>query len=74
MGCSIAFGFLYAVVFIFRDRLFSNAGPGKRVLGLCVVRTTDGQSPLGFGQAFIRGLTLIPSLICSIFRCHTATR
>jgi uncharacterized RDD family membrane protein YckC len=53
-----AFAFLYAVVFIFRDRLFSNAGPGKRVLGLCVVRTTDGQSPLGFGQAFIRGLTL----------------
>jgi uncharacterized RDD family membrane protein YckC len=52
------FWFVHTVCFLFRDRFFVNAGPGKRMCGLRVVRTTDGESPLGYSGAFLRGLSL----------------
>ena len=51
-------GFLFILLFAFRDRFLINAGLGKRLVGLRVVRTSDGQTPLGYGQAFIRFLSL----------------
>jgi uncharacterized RDD family membrane protein YckC len=47
-----------AVWFIFRDVLQGGAGPGKRLLGLRVVSQRDGASPLGYGQAILRWLSL----------------
>jgi uncharacterized RDD family membrane protein YckC len=54
------YGFLILnwLVFVFRDRLFGNAGPGKRMLRLRVVGTADGTTPLSYGQAFVRWLAL----------------
>jgi hypothetical protein len=46
------------VAFLFRDRILVDAGPGKRLFGLRVVQSTDGVTPLGYGQAFVRWLTL----------------
>jgi uncharacterized RDD family membrane protein YckC len=43
-------------VFLVRDAVFKGAGPGKRLLGLRVVKHEDGVTPLGYGQAFIRWL------------------
>jgi uncharacterized RDD family membrane protein YckC len=51
-------GFVFALGFVFRDSLFGSSGPGKRVVGLRVVRTTDGQTPVGYGQAFLRWLAM----------------
>ncbi|HET6323930.1 MAG TPA: RDD family protein [Planctomycetaceae bacterium] len=48
----------YTLAFAVRDRVMTNAGPGKRVLGLRVVQTTDGHTPLTYGQAFLRWLAL----------------
>jgi uncharacterized RDD family membrane protein YckC len=44
-----------------RDGIFRGAGPGKRVMGLRIVQTKDGHSPLTIGQGILRWLsTLIP--------------
>jgi uncharacterized RDD family membrane protein YckC len=53
------FWFIDGIVFLFRDRIFGDAGPGKRLFGIHVVRSNDGQTPLGSGQAFIRWLSLM---------------
>jgi uncharacterized RDD family membrane protein YckC len=58
-GLIYLFWFLNAIVFLFRDRIFGDAGPGKRLFGIHVVRSNDGQTPLGSGQAFIRWLSLM---------------
>jgi uncharacterized RDD family membrane protein YckC len=50
--------FLLLIVFVFRDRLLANAGPGKRLLGLRVVHASDGVTSISYGQAFIRFLSL----------------
>jgi uncharacterized RDD family membrane protein YckC len=48
-------------ILFFRDSIFGGAGPGKRIMGLRVVRSSDGSSPLGAGQGFLRWLSqLIP--------------
>lgn len=53
--------FALLAAFVFRDALFWGAGPGKRVLGLKVVRTKDGAAALGYGQAVVRFLSqMIP--------------
>jgi uncharacterized RDD family membrane protein YckC len=46
------------VLFLFRDTLFAGAGPGKRLFGLRVVTQRDGTSPLGYGQAVLRWVSL----------------
>lgn len=47
--------------FFCRDALFKGAGPGKRFVGLRVVKAEDGTSNLTFGQGFLRSLPhLIP--------------
>jgi uncharacterized RDD family membrane protein YckC len=46
-----------AVVFMLRDALFGGAGPGKRLMGLRVVKAQDG-TPLSYGQAFLRWISL----------------
>jgi uncharacterized RDD family membrane protein YckC len=49
------------LVFMVRDPLCKGAGPGKRVVGLKAVRTTDPTAPLTYGQGFIRSIVhLIP--------------
>lgn len=46
--------------FLFRDAVFRGAGPGKRLLGLKVVKH-DGATPLTYGQGFLRSIAhLIP--------------
>lgn len=50
--------FAAALLFLFRDKLFAGAGPGKRLTGLRVVKTSDGVTPLGPGQAFLRWISL----------------
>jgi uncharacterized RDD family membrane protein YckC len=47
------------VVFLLRDVVFDGAGPGKRLLGLRVVQSQDGTTPLTYGQAFLRWLSLL---------------
>lgn len=47
------------VVSFFRDALFGGAGPGKRVAGLRVVLTADGVTPVTYGKAFLRNLSLM---------------
>jgi uncharacterized RDD family membrane protein YckC len=42
-----------------RDAIFRGAGPGKRVMGLRVVQTKDGKSPLTFGQGIVRWLSVL---------------
>lgn len=49
---------LFWLTFAFRDRLFGNAGLGKRIFGLKVVRTSDGETPQSYGQAFLRWLPI----------------
>jgi uncharacterized RDD family membrane protein YckC len=49
---------LFWIVFALRDRLFGSAGLGKRLFGLKVVRTSDGETPQGYGQAFVRWLPI----------------
>lgn len=49
------------ILIFLRDALFRGAGPGKRVLGLRVVSTKDGRTPLTYGQGVLRWLSqLIP--------------
>jgi uncharacterized RDD family membrane protein YckC len=49
---------LAAVCLLFvRDSLFGGAGIGKRIMGLRVVRSRDGMSPLTFGQGILRWLS-----------------
>jgi uncharacterized RDD family membrane protein YckC len=42
------------VLFLFRDAMFRGAGLGKRAMGLRVVRSSDGKTTLGYGQAIVR--------------------
>lgn len=58
-GLVYLFWFLNAIVFLFRDRIFGDACPGKRLFGIHVVRSDDGRTALGSGQAFIRWLSLM---------------
>jgi uncharacterized RDD family membrane protein YckC len=53
-----ALEFVFVLLFVFRDRLLVNAGPGKRIFGLRVVRASDGVTPANFGQTFVRCLPL----------------
>jgi uncharacterized RDD family membrane protein YckC len=54
---------LYAVqavglcLFFVRDSMLHGSGPGKRALGLRVVKTTDGHTPLSHGQGALRWLS-----------------
>jgi uncharacterized RDD family membrane protein YckC len=49
------------IAFVIRDPLMGGAGPGKRILGLRVVKHADGVTPLSYGQSFVRWLGhLIP--------------
>ena len=41
---------------LLRDAVFKGAGPGKRLLGLRVVQTSDGVTPLKYSQGFLRGI------------------
>jgi uncharacterized RDD family membrane protein YckC len=41
----------------FRDSLFSGSGPGKRFIGLRVVQTKDGTTPITHGQGVVRWLS-----------------
>ena len=45
------------VVLFFRDSLFGGAGLGKRITGLRVVQSTDGRTPLTYGQGVVRWLS-----------------
>jgi uncharacterized RDD family membrane protein YckC len=47
-----SFGLLFV-----RDSLFRGAGIGKRIAGLRVVQTTDGKTPLTYGQGVVRWLS-----------------
>jgi uncharacterized RDD family membrane protein YckC len=49
---------VFWIVFALRDRVFGSAGLGKRIFGLKVVRTSDGETPQGYGQAFVRWLPI----------------
>jgi uncharacterized RDD family membrane protein YckC len=50
--------------FAVRDRLLGDAGLGKRIFGLKVVRTSDGAARQSYGQAFVRWLpVLIPIFV-----------
>lgn len=51
-------GTVFALGFVFRDSLFGSSGPGKRLVGLQVVRSNDGQAPVGYGPSFIRWLAM----------------
>ncbi|WP_165075813.1 RDD family protein [Paludisphaera rhizosphaerae] len=52
---------LGVLLLFFRDALFGGASLGKRAMGLRVVRSADGVSPLSYGQGFVRWLSqLIP--------------
>lgn len=44
-------------LFLFRDSVFGGAGIGKRLLGLRVVQSKDGKTPLTYGQGVVRGLS-----------------
>ncbi len=44
-------------VLFFRDAIFGGAGPGKRIMGLRVVRVADGRSPLTAKQGIVRWLS-----------------
>jgi uncharacterized RDD family membrane protein YckC len=46
-------------LFVARDTIFRGAGPGKRVMGLKVVQTKDGKSPLTIGQGILRWLSIL---------------
>ena len=48
---------LAAGLFLFRDSLFGGAGLGKRAVGLRVVRSADGKTPLTNGQGLLRWLS-----------------
>jgi uncharacterized RDD family membrane protein YckC len=68
----VAYGasFTYLLVFLFRDRL---GGLGKKAFSLRVVRATDGHSPLTYGQAFVRWLSMmIPIFV--LFDCSVPFR
>lgn len=45
--------------FLVRDPLFGGAGPGKRMMGLSVVKQVDGNRKITFGQALIRNASLM---------------
>jgi uncharacterized RDD family membrane protein YckC len=47
---------VFWIAFAVRDCVFGRAGLGKRIFGLQVVRTSDGETPQGYGQAFVRWL------------------
>jgi uncharacterized RDD family membrane protein YckC len=48
----------YALLFGFgRDALFGGASPGKRMMGLRVVKTQDGETRLSYGQGVVRWLS-----------------
>ena len=64
-GAATAFLYIIQAVSVglifFRDSLFGGAGPGKRMVGLRVVKSEDGTSPLTYGQSVVRWLSqLIP--------------
>lgn len=40
-----------------RDAAFGGAGPGKRIMGLRVVSSKDGRTPVSYGQGFLRWLS-----------------
>ncbi len=46
-----------ACLLLFRDSLFGGAGLGKRIMGLHVVQSKDGTTPLTHGQGFVRYLS-----------------
>ncbi|AMV38233.1 RDD family protein [Planctomyces sp. SH-PL62] len=48
---------LLFVLILLRDSLFGGASPGKRAVGLRVVRSADGVSPLTNGQGVVRWLS-----------------
>jgi|GEM_PF-2228597 len=49
------------LMLFFRDSLFGGASPGKRLVGLRVVKAEDGVTPLSVGQGIVRWLSqLIP--------------
>ncbi len=55
---------VFLILFVLRDSLMQGAGPGKRLVGLQVVKASDGRTPLGHGQAVIRYLPfLIPCVV-----------
>jgi uncharacterized RDD family membrane protein YckC len=57
---SINIAQLVGVCLLFvRDAIFRGAGPGKRVMGLRVVQTKDGHSPLTIGQGILRWLSVL---------------
>jgi uncharacterized RDD family membrane protein YckC len=71
-GLAMAYGgaLAYTLLFLFRDRL---GGFGKRAFSLRVVQARDGESPLTYGQAFLRWLSLmIPVFI--LFDCSVPFR
>jgi uncharacterized RDD family membrane protein YckC len=49
---------LFWITFALRDPLLGQAGLGKRIFGLKVVKTSDGETPQGFGQALVRWLPI----------------
>jgi uncharacterized RDD family membrane protein YckC len=46
-------------VFFGRDSLFGGAGAGKRMVGLRVVQSKDGSTPLTYGQGVLRWLSVL---------------
>jgi len=46
-------------LFLVRDALWGGAGPGKRLMGLRAVQIADGKTPLTYGQAFLRWISLL---------------
>ena len=44
-------------LFLFRDSVFRGAGIGKRLTGLRVVQSKDGETPLTYGQGVVRWLS-----------------
>lgn len=45
------------MILLLRDSLLGGASPGKRAMGLRVVRSADGVSPLTYGQGVVRWLS-----------------
>ena len=60
--------------FALRDRLLGDAGLGKRLFGLKVVRTSDGASRHSYGQAFVRWLPIFHSDLRSVRLFGSAPR
>ncbi len=60
-GSFIAVGLLFLGFFVlaFRDAVFRGQGPGKRLFGLRVVKSSDGATPLSYGQSIIRWSSLM---------------